>query len=148
MTVSQDETHLNNLAIAHYAIGGVMVLFACMPLMHMFIGLSIVFGGDEFFPDAEGQPPPFIGWFFFIIGLLFFLLGQAIAISVIISGRFIKRRKNYLFSFVLACIVCAFVPFGTVLGVFTIIVLSRDSVKNLYGRPRTSPPDLPNTSVC
>jgi len=34
---------------------------------------------------------------------------------------------------VLACIACAFMPFGTVLGIFTIIVLSRESVKEIYG---------------
>jgi hypothetical protein len=28
---------------------------------------------------------------------------------------------------------CLFMPFGTLLGVFTIIVLQRDSVRRLYG---------------
>lgn len=57
----------------------------------------------------------------------------SIAFSIILSGRFLQQRKHYWFSFVLACIACAFMPFGTVLGVFTIIVLSRDSVKAFYG---------------
>jgi hypothetical protein len=34
--------------------------------------------------------------------------------------------------FVVAAIECIFMPFGTVLGVFTIIVLSRPSVKALF----------------
>lgn len=119
-----------------------MVLFSCMPLMHMFMGLMMVMDvgnmQEAMVAQNETQPMPFppalFGWFFFGVGLLFFLIGQAISISVIISGRFLHQRKNYMFSFVLACIACMFVPFGTVLGVFTIIVLSRESVKMLYGR--------------
>jgi len=40
---------------------------------------------------------------------------------------------GYWFSFVVACVECLFIPFGVVLGAFTIIVLSRRSVKELYG---------------
>jgi hypothetical protein len=34
---------------------------------------------------------------------------------------------------VIAAIACSFVPIGTVLGVFTIIVLTRPSVRVLFG---------------
>jgi amino acid permease len=73
------------------------------------------------------------GWMFAVMGLLFFIFWQAISISVIVSGRFLKQRKNYLFSFILACLACAAFPFGTILGVCTIIVLSRPAAKALYG---------------
>ena len=62
-----------------------------------------------------------------------FLIGQAIAVCMILAGRFIARRKRYWFIFIMACIECALFPFGTVLGVFTIITLSRESVKTLFG---------------
>jgi len=39
-----------------------------------------------------------------------------------------------MFCFVVACIECLFMPFGTVLGAFTIIVLMRPSVKNLFAQ--------------
>lgn len=135
--MDQDETHLNNLAVAHYVVGGLMALCSCMPLLHMGIGLSMVLGGDDFF-QMEGNPPPeFFGWMFFGLGLLFFLMGQAFSISIIVSGRFLKRRKNYLFSFILACLSCAFFPFGTLLGVFTVIVLSKEPVKELFRKQKS-----------
>jgi hypothetical protein len=59
-------------------------------------------------------------------------MGETLAISTIFSGRFLSRHKKYWFSFVIACILCLFAPFGTILGVFTIIVLSRQSAKELY----------------
>ncbi len=109
-----------------------MAVFACLPLIHLGVGAAVLMGMEM--TDDSGQPAPmWFGWLFFIIGLAGFLVGQAISVSVILSGRFLKQRKHYWFSFVLACIACTFMPFGTVLGVLTIIVLSRDSVKALYG---------------
>jgi hypothetical protein len=100
----------------------------------MTVGLAFILSPETFQSNGADAPPAFFGWMFFAIGLLFFLIGEAISICIIISGRFIAKQKKYLFSFVLGCIQCAFFPFGTVLGVFTIVILSRDSVKTLYGR--------------
>ena len=58
--------------------------------------------------QSKGGPSPEIfGWFFVAAGLAFFLLGQALSISLIVSGRYLKQRKNYLSSFILACLACA-----------------------------------------
>jgi hypothetical protein len=137
--MNQDESHLDSLAIAHYVMGGIMVFFACFPLIHVALGLSVIFGVGDMAESMEAQPnggppPVLIGWIFVAAGSAFFLLGQALSISLIVSGRFLKQRKNYLFSFILACLACAAFPFGTILGVFAIIVLARPSVKELYGR--------------
>jgi hypothetical protein len=35
---------------------------------------------------------------------------------------------------------CTFMPFGTVLGVFTIIVLQKEPVRQLFGHSPPSPP--------
>jgi hypothetical protein len=48
-----------------------------------------------------------------------------------------------MFSFVMAAVMCMFVPFGTILGVFTIIVLSKESVLRLYGSSTHSPEPTP-----
>ena len=48
------------------------------------------------------------------------------------SGLAESRRKHYTFCFVMACVECLSVPFGTMLGVFTILVLNRASVKELF----------------
>jgi hypothetical protein len=42
------------------------------------------------------------------------------------------HRKHYTFCLVMAGVECLFMPFGTVLGVFTILVLNRQTVKELF----------------
>lgn len=132
--MTEEEKHLDYLKIGHYVVGAMCVIFACFPLIHLFVGLAVVLGGFHMQDDSGNPPPDAFGWLFVVIGGLFFLIGQACAICVILSGRFITRRKNYMFSFVIACLLCALFPFGTILGVFTIIFLTKEPVKALYGR--------------
>ena len=68
-----------------------------------------------------------------ILGAMLFLLGESFAACVIAAARFIRSRRRYWFIFAIACFQCAFFPFGTALGVFTIVVLSRPSVKQIFG---------------
>jgi hypothetical protein len=72
-----------------------------------------------------------------VLGSLFFLIGIAMAICILIAGQSLALRKRYSFVLVMACIECLFVPFGTILGVFTIVVLSRESVKALFSAAQT-----------
>ena len=60
------------------------------------------------------------------------LFGWSFAVCVIVAGRSLARHRHYTFCLVMAGVLCIFMPFGTVLGVFTIIVLMRPSVKGLF----------------
>lgn len=64
----------------------------------------------------------------------FVKLAAALALLTILSGVFIRRQKYRTFSLVIAGLSCLMVPFGTVLGVFTLVILSRESVRQLYLR--------------
>jgi hypothetical protein len=81
---------------------------------------------------GEELPPEFLGWIFVVLGFLLFLLGIAMAICILIAGRSLSSHKHYTFALVMACIECLFIPFGTILGVFAIVVLSRQSVRGLF----------------
>jgi hypothetical protein len=126
-----DLEHLKLLSIFHYVVAGLAALIACIPFIHLAMGLFFLFGRDHFGPPGN-QPPPFVGLFFVGIASFFILAGWAFAVLVFLNGRFISGRKHYRFCFVMACIECVFMPFGTVLGAFTILVLVRESVKELF----------------
>lgn len=131
---SEDESHLRALAIAHYVCGGLTALCALFFLLYVGIGLCMALSPESFKNQGQGEPPPaFLGWFFVFFGGAFLLVGEALALCLILSGRWLVKGRRYWFSFVVACCACMVMPFGTVLGIFTIIVLSRDSVKRRYG---------------
>jgi hypothetical protein len=123
----RDAEHLRLLAIFHYIAGGLALFFGCIPIIHVVIGILTVAG------KLPGAPPQF-GFLFIGLGTLFILIGWTMGICLILSGKFLSQRRNYMFSFVVAAISCVQVPIGTLLGIFTIIVLSRSSTKVLYGR--------------
>ncbi len=50
----------------------------------------------------------------------------------VLSGLFLWQRRHRVYSIVTAGLDCLQIPFGTALGVFTLLVLSRDSVRQLY----------------
>ena len=128
--MSQDEEHLRLLSIFHYIVGGIAACFAFFPIIHLIMGIVMLAGG---FQDASGKgPPAAFGLIFVIMALLIMSVGWTLAICLIIAGKRLAKRKRYNFCFVIACISCIFMPFGTILGVFTIIVLMRPSVKDFF----------------
>ena len=125
--MNKDEEHLRLLSIFHYVVGGIAGFFACFPIIHFFIGILIL--ADS----SSGGPPVFFGLMFIMMALVIMTLGWTLAICLIVSGRCLTRRRCYKFCFAIACVACLLMPYGTVLGVFTIIVLMRPSVKELFG---------------
>src|ERR1700754_3998585 len=119
--MEQDESQLDLLAIFHYVVAGLTALFALFPLIHVTIGLILLRTTDDFF-----------GWFFILVGTTICFLGMTLAGCIFAAGRFLRRRVSYWFVFGVACVECLFMPFGTILGVFTIVVLSRPSVKTRF----------------
>ena len=49
-----------------------------------------------------------------------------------LTGRSLATRKRYRLCFVMACIELLNFPVGTILGIFTIIVLQRPGVRDLF----------------
>ncbi len=136
--MNQDREHLRLLAIFHYVGAGLAVLFSFFPLLYTTIGAIFIFAARHGAPKpGEELPPEFLGWIFAIVGLLLFLLGIAMAICILIAGRCLSRNKHYTFALVMACIECLFIPFGTILGIFTIIALLREPVRGLFAAAQT-----------
>src|SRR6266481_8638815 len=126
--VNQDEEHLRLLAIFHYIVAGLAALFSCFPLLYTGMGALFIWASQHPNPKQHGEPPPeFLGWIFIGLGSFLFLLGMAMATWILMAGRSLDKRTRYWLAFIVACIECIFIPFGTILGVFTIIVLSRQS---------------------
>jgi hypothetical protein len=133
-----DEEHLKLLSIGYLVSAGVAALFSLFGLLYVFLGvmMSIIF--SEAAKKGDQSPPPaFMGWFLGIFGLVIFLLLIAMAILKFLTARCIKRRRSRAFCMVVGAISCLEIPYGTLLGVFTFLVLGRNSVKGLF-EPQTA----------
>lgn len=133
MNPNEDEQHLRLLSIFHYIVGGLVGLIACFPLIHFTLGIGMIVASLSHAGDSD---PIMIlpGLLFVGVAGVIILVGWTLAICIALTGYFLSARRSYLFCLVMAGIEATFAPFGTVLGVFTIIVLMRPSVKVLFGR--------------
>ncbi|MFZ5802081.1 MAG: hypothetical protein ACOY3K_03065 [Candidatus Omnitrophota bacterium] len=125
-----EKDSLGLLSVLHYVMGGLTTLFSCFPLIHLLIGIAILMGK---IPAQEGNTvPAAAGWFFVIPAGLFILGGWAVGFCLILAGRRLAQRRQRMFCLVMAGIECCFVPLGTILGVFTILELTKGPVKAAF----------------
>ncbi len=127
--MNKDLERLRWLSIGFYVNAAISLVFALFPFIHLFIGIAAVTGKLD---DGKNSPPLFFGWLFIGVASFFIVTGFALAICNFLAARFLKRQTKYMFCFVMSCVNCMFAPLGTVLGIFAIIVLARDSVKALF----------------
>ena len=126
-SVNQDEDHLRLLSIFHYVWGGLIGFASCFALIHVFVGSVLATG-----ITGQNGPPPWIGLILVLAGGFALLLGGTFAVLTLWAGRCLAQRRHYTFCLVMAALSCLSVPFGTALGVFTLVVLNRASVKQLF----------------
>jgi hypothetical protein len=137
--MTADEQHLNLLSVFHYVFGGLTLLLSCLFLLHVAMGIAMLSGA---FGGKQG-PPTFVAWLFIVFPSVLILVHWTLAGFIIAAGRRLRRRVSWTFCLVVAGLECVLIPLGTVLGVFTIVVLMRDSVRALFAAnppvPATSP---------
>jgi hypothetical protein len=131
-----DEEHLRLLSVFHY-ISGILTLFVSLIFLFQFFMFSVIF--DEIMMEISDYTmignynfdPEIFSVLIYLWMVLFFLF-IAFGIAQILSGKFLRAKKHRIFSFIVAIVNILFFPYGTILGVMTIIVLNRSSVIELY----------------
>jgi hypothetical protein len=134
-----DEEHLRLLALFHYILAGMNAIGGCMPIIHITLGIMMLTGA---FDAGPNPPPPELGLFFLAVGGSISLTFWTLAALKVLAGRCLATHRWYRYCFAIAILECLQMPTGTVLGVFTIIVLTRDSVKALFAGIRWRDPRL------
>lgn len=125
----RDLEHLRLLSVFHYVVAALATLISMFPLIHLGIGIAMVGGA---FDGDKAPPPPFVGWLLIAFAGSFILTGLTTALLIALAGRALARQRRYTFCCVMAGVACVFMPFGTALGVFTLIVLLRPGVRELF----------------
>lgn len=130
-----DQDRLRLLSIGYKISSGIAALFSLFGLLYVFFGI-VMSGAFRHVSQASfnpsGPPPAFVGFIFAAMGLGMFAIMVVIAILKYRVAVSIDRRKSRTFCMVIAAIGCLEFPYGIVLGVFTFMLLSRDSVRPLF----------------
>jgi len=128
----KDREQIKLLAIFHFVFAVLALVGIGFLFVHYFM-MHTMFSNPEMWKSQPQAMPPkafldaFI-WFYLFMGV-FLLTGLVLNV---LSGLFLLQKRNRLFSLIIGGLNCLQIPFGTALGVFTILVLSRDSVCQLY----------------
>jgi hypothetical protein len=130
--MAHEDQNLRILSIFHYVVAGLATLCSLFPIFHIIIGSMMVMGR---FDDGPNPPPAVFGWLFVLFGAAIMLAGFAFAACFAYAARCLARHRHYMYCLVMAGVGCMFMPFGTVLGVFTIIELQKEPVKRLFMPP-------------
>jgi cytochrome c oxidase assembly factor CtaG len=132
----KDTEHLRLLSVFHFVMAGIAFLGIVFIVLH-FLLVSTFMRPEFWKAHNAANPPPkeimTILLVFYVVVGFFFVLGATLNL---LSGLFLRKRRNKVFSMIVAGLNCLHVPLGTALGVFTFIVLSRDSVGRLYEQNR------------
>lgn len=123
--------NLRTLEILHYVYGGFATLGALVVLV-VFNGMGAILRSNVIAAESADVAPAIVGTIMGVVGWAIGLLMLLFALLNFISGRSIGRRKGRTFSMVVAGIDFLNLPFGTALGTFTLIELSKEDVKQLY----------------
>ncbi len=148
--MERDLRHLRLLGTAYYVCAGITSAIFILPLLYFnlaFLTLyvnSISLGMSWY---LHGAPDPDImagdkgpGLMIVIFPLIFgWVFGIAVLASTIASyycGKSLRTQKNYVFCLVMSALSATSFPFGTILGILSLVVLLRDPVKTLFEKNR------------
>jgi len=131
---SRDEDQLRLLSVFHYVLGALQVVVAVFPAVDLILGMGIVAGRA-----GEGVQTSSYGWTLIGTSVLAMVLGLGLAALTFAAGRRLRTHRAHSFCLVVAAINCFFFPLGTILGVLTLIVLKRPTVKAAFGATTYDP---------
>jgi hypothetical protein len=138
MLTAEDQAHLKTLSICWYVWAGFAVFGALCGGLYLIIGvIAAVVGGAENEEEAVAMGVMFGG-----MGLLIMLVVIPLAVLNFLAAKGLNQRRRKTLIYVMAAIACTSVPLGTVLGVFTFIVMGRPTVKGAFDEA-ASPNRLP-----
>jgi hypothetical protein len=130
------------LSVLHYVMAGFTAMFSLFPVIYLVLGIAVLSGAMPVDSSTASSPGEvqLMGWVFTGLGTVFFLAMLATAGLVGYAGRCLAREQRHTLCMVAAGVCCMFMPLGTILGVFTLVTLTRTSVRQRFAHGAALPP--------
>lgn len=125
---SKASDYLGLLSVCHLA--GAMAAFLLLAFLvfHHWVAATIL---EPKGTASAGSATANAGW----SSVLWLVVWSTLLASLVLntlSGFYLRKRRKRSFSIVVAAFDCLLLPFGPFLGLFSLFVLSKESVKELY----------------
>jgi hypothetical protein len=127
-----DVEHLNLLRIGYYVTAGLSALAGLFPLIYVGFGVLMAMGALASSAAKGVPPPPFLGWIVVAIGICIFAVIEAMAVLSLLAAKALRERRQRTFIMVIGALHLMHAPLGTLLGIFSLVVLSRPSVQAAF----------------
>lgn len=140
-----DDEHLRILGLFHYVLAGLSAVAGCGGIVSIVVAAVVIAVPKAMAEQgAEGPPPEvfsIIGWLWAIIGACSMTAMWAAAVVLFLVAQSLVAHRRRTLCLIVAALECIHVPMGTILGIFTLVVLTRPSVKALFeAGPRPAGP--------
>ena len=138
-----DKKHLDILSVLHY-LGGIYFLLAT------FFISRYVLAGIIAFTRSKGTASPsesFTSWGQVILISALVIGMMVMGVLLLLTGHGLRKHKARILCLITAGAECMSFPLGTLLGVFTLVKLNKDSTKELFANHRVDPTPADAQSV-
>ena len=123
---------LKALSIGHYIQGGIVAFYSLVALVYCaFIGTIFTKLGGA---NQQQIPDGVLAALSIICSAVLFALALY-TLCIFLAARWLGSRQHILFIQIVSGLNCLFIPYGTALGVFTLVVLARPQTKLLFSGP-------------
>lgn len=140
-------THdLGLLSIGYYIQAGIAAFYTIMLLGYAGFASAMLTGILKSANDSGQSVPPWLLSVISLLMLIVLLIAALYTVALFLAGLWLRRLRNLLFIQVIAALNCIAVPYGTVLSIFTFVVLQRPSAKQFFSTappPAHAPPGQP-----
>jgi hypothetical protein len=132
----KDHEHLRILSLLYLVEAAVQVVVGCLAACLAVFGAVVA--ASDFFVAQGAEVMNLMGLILALLGGLLTIAAWLQAFLDVAVSRALKGRVRRKFCILVATGECIFVPFGTLLAISTFLVLTRPSVRALFGEPPVS----------
>jgi ABC-type Fe3+ transport system permease subunit len=143
--IDRDEEHLRLLKIGYYILAGINSFFVLVPIFLLGLGSLIASGAFPLSQNASSaEDPRTVGAIMLGIGMVTLVLGLAGVFVTFLTARSLRDHRRRTLCLIVAAFSCLYIPWGTAIGIATIMVLNRPNMRALFGGQHPPPHPVPS----